>query len=1094
MTVVAPAVGAPGYDRWLYTLARLFPGAATHEIQEFTAATGQALDQHRVLVIPAIDSFPVNLRSALNSFLNKGGRALLLGPDPFAAQALLTRAGLVTRAQQVEQYAAEARALGGISTIQLWQPVGDSAAEGSIRAAQSPQLPWEGVLVVTPDLRQRDGLELTEIPPGALPAGINGLVFYARGDARTTRLVLEFQEQDGATWRAAIPLADAWRPVLLPLARLQCVPDRRARGYAGDRLRPDRVTHVFAGLDPTVAPQAPGLHEWGLSDLRFVEMPGRGGAELWPDLLMASPPYRQYPAMASSLLDLFTDDRHNLGEVRISSPRRGPRNWDASRAGAYRWQPLFSGLDDAGRTRGWAASIGLAAVENGQLLQLGWIGMAPDDAHWPALRGMVGGTLARLAAEGALLSVQCPRFLYHPDDVITARVTWRQDPEAGTRQRVAVELITDDGRRLRRSLAGETNAASHGGAAVREEEVNLGRAPAVAAEAQDYIVRVALEDAGARAKIHDEIRQVLRVLPPQSKTDPTAWIKVVGAQFVWRSFPVFFMGVNYRFPDFDGWPTDSPPWLDPAGFSPETVSADLAAMRENGFNTVAVRVDSLRQVEGLRFFIDEATRQTMRVYLVLDCLAPLAYDMELATQILAPLQLAQQPIVFALGLGRLGGLTSQLERRALDPEWESWLTEQFGDPAQFARVCGRPVWLDEAGRPTSPADSDFIADGPHQVAVAMYRRFLGDCVSRRVGFLRRWLRAQGYPQLISVPGGDMIPMVAADARPAPLDMATGAAHLDFVSLDGRGLQGPLAQFLGAGFLTAYARGISGGKPVVWMNYGWSLGPEPQPGDLENQALLYQNMMELISRTFCQGGFAQEYDGTRAQGAVDMALINADGTWRPAAKVILKYSRLLRAGAMLPAAWQGRLFQPSGDARGLAALRAQWEPVYARELAAGDMLGIRPLGWSQTTATMLLVAVGGAKYTAPAPLECANSEWGQVEINGREWVRPPGAAVLAGVRDVVRLELVNTGPATWAAATAAKPGAVALRVTSPDGAVTTVPVREVQFGKSSWVSWTAPAEGTWKLRPQLQGYGQFGEGLLVNVVNPARMAEQVRLRE
>jgi hypothetical protein len=224
-------------------------------------------------------------------------------------------------------------------------------------------------------------------------------------------------------------------------------------------------------------------------------------------------------------------------------------------------------------------------------------------------------------------------------------------------------------------------------------------------------------------------------------------------------------------------------------------------------------------------------------------------------------------------------------------------------------------------------------DGSHRVAVAAYRRFVDDWMGRRYGEVKALVRRLGCRQLLSARSGyGGTGSHWADAV-MPVDVAAGAEHFDFICPEAYALTGDLDQFYEGGFLTAYARGVSGGKPVVWMEYGVNVGQDPLPPDLANQARLYRNMLEMARRSHAAGCFAWWYPGGwRVDERTDFGIVNPDATLRPAAEVIRQFQSRLDP----PRPWNGRVVNRDADARGLSALWDKWRETYRRELAEDRM--------------------------------------------------------------------------------------------------------------------------------------------------------------
>jgi hypothetical protein len=100
-----------------------------------------------------------------------------------------------------------------------------------------------------------------------------------------------------------------------------------------------------------------------------------------------------------------------------------------------------------------------------------------------------------------------------------------------------------------------------------------------------------------------------------------------------------------------------------------------------------------------------------------------------------------------------------------------------------------------------------------------------------------------------------------------------------------------------------------------------------------------------------------------------------------------------------------------------------------------------------------VSVGGVPFQAPAPLAYVNAEWGEAPRRAKVGVP-------------ARLELINTGPATWDNVTV-------------DGQA----VARTAYGQRAWITWTPAAAGTARLRAAIARTIEFGQPLEIEVTEP-----------
>ena len=1080
--ILEPAVSNRAALATVKIVRALFPDASIVAAGAESNGLAGGLAEKRVLVVPDSTHLPLDLWQPVQDYIAAGGGVLFIGRNPFEARVQRTVEAVKPETDLFRELMETARTVDGFSDVQGWRHLNDSEKiQGSVRIVTGSSLPWPAVNVEIDSLAAWDAMVLDAVPGADLAAAGNSLAFYARGDADTSGLTVICDEQDGSRWYYPVSLSEAWHPVVVREEKFFHAYGGAGRGGVGDHLKFERVAKISAGLSMHLAPQSPGPHSYGLSDFRLASDP-RSAEEAvdGPDLPTISPPYRHYDFKGWEVRSLVSEGRYFTGAVAMQSPLPRSLGVGGENAAVFRWIPLFRAFDKKGNGQGWPAGLCVAAQPQGPAHTWGWIGIDPSQATEDLVREMLAECVTRLHQGVFLYNAGSDRFAYEAGDTIRVNARWT-GADTGSILRATAEVLSkgddaEDEPEVTRRVS--SAPSSTGGVSV----IELGAVNRLTDVAKECTLRITLEDAFQHGRVYDQIEQPLKFLPGVFTAVPGEWLTTSGSQFTRGKRPVFMLGVNY-------WPFSangrSPGeinahWLDPSVFDPSAIREDLKRLEEGGINAVAVQFHDEKEAPQLKYFVDEAWKHRVNVLVYVDHLGPLSLDARKAETLVRAGRLADWPQVFAIDLAWEPNLGRYPERNRLDGEWERWLVEQYESVEHAEKVIGRPVWRRD-GKVTGPSDQELTIDGDHRALVAAYRRFVDDYVSRRYGYAKRLLRGWGCRQLITARvgyGGTG----NAWANPClPIGPASGAVHLDFISPEGWGLNGKADRFYEAGFITAYARGMSDGKPVVWLEFGGSVGREPQAVDYENQARLYENFCELFLRSDAAGCFAWWYPGgLRVEEGSDMGVINPDGSWRPAGERLQTYANRFRREIRLPGQWKGREVDRFADARGLSALWDAWRNVYRQETQDRAIEEIRPQGFRKRTTAMPLVSVGGVPFEDPAPLEWANAEWGRTLVDGDERNRPPGTGLAMKRKQSLRIELINTGPATWAMSEEGKAQTVWIRVENPQGNRQFLKAEPLAFGGSMWVSWVASDTGTWRIRPYLLETGGFGEQLEVEV--------------
>ncbi len=272
------------------------------------------------------------------------------------------------------------------------------------------------------------------------------------------------------------------------------------------------------------------------------------------------------------------------------------------------------------------------------------------------------------------------------------------------------------------------------------------------------------------------------------------------------------------------------------------------------------------------------------------------------------------------------------------------------------------------------------------------------------------------------------------------DLGAGAAHLDAISPEGYGMPATFPEARRTGFITAYGRYAGAGKPILWLEFGASIGPRDGTARTRsNQALLCETTMKMIADSSADGTAVWWFPGGwRHNERSDFGILNPDGSPRDSARLLSEWGRKFNAAPPQPGTGEPVVIQidRDADARGLYGLWERFGQEYVVARGAGRPVRLASPGSGTDTGTMPVVQVGNVPYNGSGPLKYANAEIAAVRISweGGEKVVENGAEVELPVSQQYRLAvtLVNTGAAVWLPGNApARPGACVLRTSAGD---------------------------------------------------------------
>lgn len=758
----------------------------------------------------------------------------------------------------------------------------------------------------------------------------------------------------------------------------------------------------------------------------------------------------------------------------------GPSGAGGEAAGTARWIPVLEIKNPDGGVIGWPGTVRLHAGENGRYSIIGWMATDARGDNAAELLPLLNAMLSAITKEIYLFRFGVPRYSMPAQlsQTTTVRLIDRRIHDLSP-VRLVVEWINSSGQEIRRHNSAPFDAMS------RSPAVNIGLAPVPPSMSELYTLRILIRDRNDQ-RTFDAAEQTVKVFPVKPAPFIDEPVSVNAGQFMQGRRPLFMLGVNY-------WPRlsaslmrDGSHWLAPGNFDPTLVAADLDQMVSVGINAIALEYTELLQAPQVLFVLDELRRRSMWACLYVPALHPLDLRIEDAARMLKAIRLQDWPEVFAVEVARGLPVQTRIERRRLDPSWAQWLDEHFNTASEAEQKLGVSLWR-ERGTIVGPSDAQ-IARGPHHdSAIALYYSFLRDYAARRMGYTRRWLKANEYNVLITArsllgwpgsPPSDMLDV---------LDMSTGSHHLDFMFPDAWTVHPLRTMYPDADVLAAYARGAGGGKPVVWSAYGQHVGITPDASSCQRQKEVYKHFLDLFIKQGASGAFAWWFPpGKSSVGEEDWGIIHPTGYWRPVEESFRSARHQLR---------QLRI-QPRTFVRKSAPLiqsASQWNAMQNGRsgLFSGDAAQVGVNEWDLPglgidSKSLLKEPLQSAAWSEIDGLCLLNAEWGQMQVGDAVQDRLPGENIRVYAGRALKMELLNSGTVRWASASERTVGSMWLRISQAGQQDEWLPLNPIDRGGRQQVTWLPRVAGLWEIQPHLVGYGKFGERLRLEVTVPPRL--------
>ena len=1048
-----------------------------------------------LIAIPHCQSFPLPLREPLLRYLRDGGNLLALGGPMFQTW-LMDYDGEWFTTDEV---------MGNIRPdYHLFTFTDPEPMKGWVRASNDPKqretLTSEAApagaegKAVRVDVRDLNNWDTLQCPPGSsfFKPGHDLTVLWAKGDAQTPYLILEWKEKDESRWIATIKLTTEWKRYGLTPADFKFYGDSKAQGRGGttDRLNPQNTVIFSIGMAQSHSAISNGPRTYWIADVGTAKAPFELPSVEPPLLEGLSPWYKSYKTPVCAGVMARGDQALVTGfsGARIASAFPSPyvrlRGTSLSGGRQTRMIPLLDAVAADGATRGCAAAT--------------YVSLAPPYIHatWTTVPLGDQDLLGNMSTLGPALAQVCRRIT---DGVFLVEAgTSKFSYWPGEKATVGAEVVNLGRSTVECSVA--LSPLGKGGAPLQTWTHPLTLHPGErqevrdawnCAEAHSGVVSVLTQLSVGGATV-DKIAQVVRLLDTP-RPDKGQQITAHDGDFykggkLWN--PV---GVNYWAHYVSGLEPGvyHLGWLTPGIYDPLAVERDLALMESLGMNWVSISGGTVGESAQLTDFLQRCGSHGVKVNMFLGGADPRDFNENQVRQVVETGKLAQSDALASYDLCWEPHWGDHTDRTHYDGDWAAWIDEQYGSTAAAEKLWGFACPRAADGTLTNPSDDQLVNDGEWGVMVAAYRRFVDDWLSRRFNVVRTAIHKYDPNHLISFRVGYGGTGQVWPARMLAYDPLSGAKHLDFVSPEGYGTDGAWENYVKAGVITAYCRWAGANAPVYWAEFGYSVYPGTATDDLEIQGKLWDGMCRMNTLTGANGLAGWWWPGGyRVDEKSDYGITEPWGAPRPAALAMQKHAAEIAVPRPRAKVKHTIIFDRDQHTIGLNAIWTKNAAEYAANIKDNAGVALATAGDGRTSGNCPLTAVGGAPYSGVGPLQYLNGEFNRIEVrvNGGAWQAVPAEGVVNAPRGAtveLRASLGNTGISAWAAG---GEGAVSLAVRGA-GIEATAPlkaeVKRYRDGDFGPVVVTRNLDGeiglTLRLRLNRGAGGYFGEARQVRVI-------------
>jgi hypothetical protein len=792
------------------------------------------------------------------------------------------------------------------------------------------------------------------LPEGTVDPDQNVVVFWAKGDERTTRISIECSERDGSRWIATAPLKRQWTQhalVAADFAYWHDSPTGKRRGGPDDRLKFAAIARIIVGLAFTHTGMQGGRHEFWFDQLGFGRSPLADVAVTdqvdFPPTELLWPSYKCYRTtdvrrVRPHWMQALIQSPDLPVPKELWCPHQRPHGTGFNKNRPWRMVTITEAVGDCGDFRGPALTL-MLDQEPGQSAR-GWATLGSSDPEFltapPVVKSVVA--LAGRMLQGVFLFEGGSEFYtVFPGEPIRlgARVlNIRRGGQAGADVRIRVLASGEE------VFSRTFNTSPRAGEAPAAIETRW-RPDGLAAQG----CRVVAELLRGQ-RVIDRIEHDLSVWRPKAKPE---YITARDGDFYLRGQKWYPYGVNHM--PASGIGTEDylffEHYLSRRAYDPEIFDRELARIKAMGMNMISTFIGYDYHADRNLFdYLQRCDKYGLKVNLSLRPGTPMDFEWDKMREIIVRNRLAQSDTVFAYDLAWEPFLGRQQERTRWDQRWSQWIRQRYASIEAAEKAWGFAVPRDREGRVTNPLDTHCGSDGPWGKMVADYRRFIDEIVDEYYSRARQLVRSVDPHHLVS-----FRMTVAGDptfnqAHNMPYDFRSLIRGVDLFEPEGYGRIGDWSRVRPGMFTVAYARAIDPSKPVMWAEYGvssWDMNlMQTSPSGLEFEGRFYEDFLRMVLQSGANGAVCWWYPGGfRTNEKSDFGIINPDGTDRPATVVLRKYAEQVTRPREIPKPKVWIEFDPD-DPAGIEGIYKKASSKFWQAVDSGKVPGLRPSGTRQ----------------------------------------------------------------------------------------------------------------------------------------------------
>jgi hypothetical protein len=480
---------------------------------------------------------------------------------------------------------------------------------------------------------------------------------------------------------------------------------------------------------------------------------------------------------------------------------------------------------------------------------------------------------------------------------------------------------------------------------------------------------------------------------------------------------------------------------------------ELQDLQNIGFNTIAFPAPHKNIPDRVNNFVDFLSRlkkHHLKASIALPACDPLSvgqnvkrkFILDECLSYIKDYSLANNDAVFAYEIAGESSWEDYNTRKniaVLKDAWTNWIIERYGSKKNAGKSWGYTNY-------SLPSDIEMITNGVWTNKSKAYRRFFSDYVSKHYGEVVQEIKKIDPNHLVTARTGYT-------AGYQTLSVLNGAAKVvDFVGWEGWTLPNngdtDLNLFNGNAFATEYAKAISGGKPVLYYEFGLdtlsdachvkdrqfdhSCYNDNSSDKLNAQVTYYQHFYDMLIKSGASGVMNWMYVGKRpwknfAYGDTEISDFgirevpdndtgNQLGKTKPVYNVVKKYASLFTQIRNFPI-HSGTIFLDSDSFSNETDFWKKGGNEFAKHLQSNQFSTYISPGTGTNSLNTPMLCIGNIPYNGACPLKYLNAQFNTIQIQNvrGEWQDVSDGSSIEVTRNapiIARASIKNIGESIW----------------------------------------------------------------------------------